>query len=281
MVKISSDECFAARRKIYALSVEAKLSLPGTGDPALKRSVFDRFVFTYVDSKSKGIKGNLSLSDYYEFFRMSGKALDDFDEFRTTPKCSGSTLGPIATDPITIGTFKGKTVLEALKGGQKEELLKTCAWFESNISKFPNNKKFVDLIKEGVKLYDEGKLKDVTATSVTGKVYTIYDTKVRYFKNETDEKGRTKCYQLRFEFDANKNYPFAVYITNYYAFIGEDNLIKKVDKTEDVTRSISLSSAEMDCLRGEMKRTLQLFDMAHAPKLIERVEGERFTPSKK
>jgi hypothetical protein len=276
-MSISPDELFKTDRKDGFFTIEAKLSLVDASTPAFKSSPFDRFLFSWVDLKSKtGIKANLSISDYPLFCFSLNKAKDDYLDYLHTPKSSNSSLGDIATVAIPIGEFQGKTVMDALKEGKRDELVRTGKWFEGNLAKFPNNKKFIDLINEGVKLFDEGKLNEESSSSVTvPPQYSVYKSATKYFKSEVDEKKRTKCYRLELYLNAERDYPFTMQITNFYAPL-ENNLPKLSEKTPDTTKVIHLSFSEICDILFRLERTQAIFDIANAPFIMDRINKERY-----
>ncbi len=280
-MSVNSNEIIKLDRKDGMLTVEANLYVAPVNEgksayPPLKPSPYDRFFFQYLDFETKNItKANLPIADVPLFYSKMELALGDLHKFETAPK--GATSSGVYTETLTVGKFAGRTVADILKGGEKDDLIKTKGWFESNLKKYPGNQKFIDLINEGVKLLDEGKLDGNTETGTVAPQYAIYESPIKYFRDK-DEKGRNKCYKLEVLFNAERKYPFAIKITNFFAPL-DGNLIKLSEKTDNVIKTANLTATEACFLLRQMQCSEEIFRIAKGTAIWERVEAERFVPT--
>lgn len=279
---VNSNEIIKLDRKDGMLTVEANLYMAPlseegkSGYPPLKPSPYDRFFFQFLDFETKTItKANLPIADVPLFYSEMEAAINDLHDFKNAPKSANSSA--VYTENLTVGKFAGRTVADILIAGEKDDLIKTKEWFESNLKKYPGNKKFIDLIAEGVKLLDEGKLSNDTKANVVAPQYVIYKSPTKYFRDK-DEKGRNKCYELEIVFNAERNYPFAIKITNFFAPL-DGNLIKMSEKTTPVVKTANLTATEACFLLRQMKCSEEIFRIAKGTAIWERVEAERFVPT--
>lgn len=282
-MSVNPNEIIKFDRKNGMMTVEVNLftaPVSETGKssyPPLKPSPYDRFFFQYLDFETKNVvKANLPITDVPFFYSKIEAALSDLHKFETASKVTPA--GEVYTSPLTVGKFAGRTVVNILQSGEKEDLIKTKQWFESNLSKYPGNKKFIDLIAEGIKLFDEGKLSSGEEKGTTEvPQYTIYESATKYFRDK-DERGRNRCYKLEVLFNAERSFPFTVKITNFFAPL-DGNLIKLSEKTPSTIKTANLTAAEICFLMRQMKYSEEVFRIAKGATIWERMESEMFVPN--
>lgn len=192
---------------------------------------------------------------------------------------------PAFTVSLMLNAFKGRTPGDVLMQdpSQKEELLKGKSYLESNLSKYPANKKQIDAIDAAIALLEIGELDGRTSAPTTaGAVYTIYKREFKH-KAKKDDKGNNLIYSISVTCDPSKDFPFEISVMNCYAPVVTNEYKQTVVKMAAAVNvqqgSIAVSDSEWLGLIGQAYDLYQNFKRVNAPLLFERVAKNSYSPS--
>ena len=225
-------QTYKIKRTTKTLGVDFNLFAPAEDDdscsPLEMHNGFSRFVCTIIDKSNPaacvtpranipwrdlaGIKLKTEIAMQAYFLGGTREAISDDEQGIAQD-------GPAFTQKILLGSFKGKTPAEILIGNpqEKSNLLKTRDWLASNMETYPANKAQVQAIDEAVKLLEIGELQGAPAASnAPSSVLSIYKTEYKHM-SQKNEQGNTLVYSINIIFDATKNYPFTMEISNCFA----------------------------------------------------------------
>lgn len=283
----------AVKRNKKVLGVDAQLyTPPATDSPLEMHSGFSRFILTILDG-SRGEspvphKANINVHDVAMIRFKTECAMRNMME-RPNPAAAGSSVsadvpGDVAyTVKLLDKAYRGKTPAEVLiaNPAEKDGLLRTRGWLESNLGKYPSNASQIEAIDQAIQLLAIGELAPVSGTaSITG--MTIYETEYKFFTTKND-KGYNAIYQISVICDPEKNYPFVVSVTNGFAPVetlpdGRKNI--KISAAEGITKaSMSLSDAEWYGVVDRMAATKQQFEEMHFKAQFDIAQDNAFKPN--
>lgn len=266
-------------RKSKTLGVDAELFTPREevdrdNSPLEMHSGYSRFVFTLIDKVNAGgvviNKANIPASEITFIKEKTKLAMEQMISLKNKTE-KGTNSGPAYNQKLFINSFKGKTAAEILSANpaNQAELLRGRAWLESNLAKYPNNKKQMDAIDQAIQLLKAGKL-DNTVTSVDP--IEIYSVDFKPF-SEKDSEGRRRVYGISIYCDPSKNYPFYININNCFAPVGRmPNGTINVQMASAVkkTRSaIGMTELEWYSLIDRVSATLKNFEQMNFEKQFE------------
>lgn len=285
--KSNPNEILAIGRQDATLAIEAFISPPPDGSnelsaiSPLKDSPFSRFVFTYIGKDGIRPKGNLPVDDFASLklrAEESAQLLYQY-EVNKTSNVGTSASSPAYTVKLAGKLYTGKTVAEILKNpDEMDNLLNTKKWLEANVRTYPANKEKIDAIEDGIKLFNEGKLK--VETAVVTPTLDVYKGETKYIR-QYDNEGRNLCYQLEITFNAAMNMPYAITIKNFFAPLDEKTkMITMKEKVNEVNRTIRLTEKEFLNLIEKMKEAKLIYDICYGPSQWKRLLNEQYHGSK-
>lgn len=246
------------RQKTF--SVEARFSEEKEESPLKVFSDFSRYVFTVIQD-GKAATTNIHIDDLPGMIAKSEYAFSRYMD-SIYGEIAGETenLSPGFTVRFNVGTLKGKTPVEVLKeNGEKgrEILNNQYKWYKDNLSKFPDNKKYMDAIRDAGKLDPEAIASFNKGNS--SRPITILEISTRPLVRKKRADGKCFCYECKVMFDSSKKYPVNVQIENYYApvVVKENGLLNVVLKEKDnntkVLNSFDMSAEEWLNTLDEMR----------------------------
>lgn len=202
---------------------------------------------------------------------------------------------PAYTEKFVTGSLKGKTPAQVLlENGEKgkEILKKQSEWLTSNLTKFPNNQKLIDAIKdaESINIEELKGSSDAVKDASTQTPISILEIGCRPLTRKTRKDGMCLCYECQVTWHTDRNYPVKIKITNYYAPVTKKgngavivNLSGK-DKSSEIVNEFNLTAADWVHMVEEMDIKRQGFEyiyLKNAIELAEKAERENREAYKK
>lgn len=282
--------CHKGRSGIKTLTTTAEFYIPKEGDecpfrePSLSR--LDMSLILKDASNTEVLVFNIPAKEINEVKLKSDIAVKELMTAPTATTNSGTddfANSPAFTVQLMLTAFKGRTPGEVLteNPAHKDELIKGRAWLESNLSKFPANKKQIDAINEALTLLDIGELDGRTsAPQATSKILTVYERNCKH-KSKKDEKGNNLVYSISVTCDPSKDFPFEISVMNCYAPVSTNEsgqTVVKMSAAINVKKgSIAVSDSEWIGWIGQAYDLYQNFKRINAPLLFERVAKNSYS----
>ena len=257
-------QTYKIKRTNKTLGVDYYLFAPERTDnscsPLELHNGFSRFLFTLVDKSAPDVtvtpKANIPIKDLacikqktdiamYLYFVGSSHPTNQDDEENLFAN------SPAFTKKLLSNNYKGKTPAEVLieNPQEKENLIKTKQWLQANIEKFPRNKEQIEAIDDALNLLEIGELQGSPSSSHAtsrSSVLSLYKTEYKHM-SQKNEQGYSLVYSISITFDASKNYPFTVEITNCFAPIKTLPSGQRHPVMEEATHKTKSSMALSDC----------------------------------
>lgn len=273
-------QTFKIKRTTKTIGVDCYLFAPERTDnscsPLELHNGFSRFLFTIVDKSTPSTtvtpKANIPSRDLACIKLKTDIAMQQYFLGGTPAVSAGDdnifANSPAFTQKLFCNSYKGKTPAEVLLGNpqEKENLLKTKQWLQANVEKYPKNKEQIVAIDDALKLLEIGELQNAPSTPASSSVLSIYKTEYKHM-SQKNEQGHTLVYSIDITFDASKNYPFTVEITNCFAPIevlstGQHRPIMN-QATHTVKSSIALSDNEWVGLITHLSQVKTYFELTN------------------
>ncbi|MBR1622971.1 MAG: hypothetical protein IJ675_03565, partial [Pseudobutyrivibrio sp.] len=229
---------------------------------------FSRFNFTII-KEGKPMSMNMrwfsdvkdEANSYMEFREIAKIAKEEQLRARFSNSNASKPAGAATTLVFKSGNYtKGKTCVQVLKEDPdgRKHLEEQKKWLESNLSKYPNNKQFIDAINEALTLSQDS-INEAKASVA----YTMFASGMRHklssvLKGQRPQRNHSyeniPCYNGSIVFRPGMEYPLEVKITNFTSVVNvDDKGLGSIDMkkaTNKVEASISLDFGE----------TLRLFE---------------------
>ena len=277
-------QTYSVKRQSKVLSVEALLFTPTDNDPSPLElhSGYSRFLFTLIDKTSSTTvtpKANIPCGDISIIKARTDIAMYSYLLGASAQSSVNDELynRPAFTQKLASTLFKNQSPAEALIAdpANKSKLLDTRKWLESNLSKYPNNKKQIDAIDDAIQLFDIGELTGAGAPAKSASSFPIYKTEYKHF-SEKDKQGNSLIYSISIIYDGSKNYPFICEITNCFAPIevmpgGTHRPVMK-QATHMTKSSIAMSDAEWVGLITHISNVKQNFELTNFRNLYSKAQ---------
>lgn len=293
-------QAFKVKRTTKTLGVDSYLSAPDGSEkscsPLELHNGYSRFLFTLVDKSNAGVtvtpRANIPARDIPCIELYSRIAAKEYLLGNTAAGSEEKEEGDLCNSPaytqkILMGTYKGKTPAEILIANpkEKENLLQTKKLLSDNVDKFPANKFQIKAIEDAISLLEIGELQSGTpsAPKTSSSVKTIYKTEYKHM-SQKNEKGDTLVYSISITFDASKNYPFNVEITNCFAPIevlqsGQHRPI--MNKATHMTKSsLALSDSEWISLIDHISSLKKYFELTNFKPLLTVAQNNSYQHNK-
>lgn len=251
------------------LGVDFELSTPTEKEyednrkmPLEMHSGFSRFVLTIL-VKGKAAKANIPASAAAYIQKKTEFAMEKILEYKMNGNGEEEQLSLAYTQKI-FGKNFNKTAAEILQNpNMKNDLIKQRDFLKQNMDKYKANKLQVEAIDEAIRLLDEGKL-DKKGVNNSNKTIEIYNEDIKIPNaNKIDGDGNTFVYSLSIVCSLDRDYPFAINITNCYAppVNKGGRVTVEMSKAKDMTKhSILLSEEEFFRIVRKMSSSLEYFE---------------------
>ena len=264
-------------RKNQTLGVDANLCLPTEEEyknerkmPLEMHSNFSRFTLTILQGEKQGtgttytsVKANIPATDV-DYINAKLKLAKQ--EILKVQTCTPTETVSIAyTQKLYDKNFKGKTPSEVLLANPeaKKDLLKVREFLEKNKEKYKANAVQIQAIDEAIQLLENGKLKNISAST---KNIMVYEEPIKIPNaNKVDENGLTFVYSISIVCMPDRDYSFAINIMNAKAPTVMNTITKS--KTAEMSKiqdkhefSMLLTEKEMVRLVKRMSKTLEHFE---------------------
>lgn len=170
---------------------------------------------------------------------------------------------------IRVGNFKNRTPAQILMSNpnNRKSIISTANWLKDNKDKSEGNMLQHDAIMEAVKLFDEGKLQNKIQ-----QMYKVFDAPIRTNTRKTRKDGKNFVSSMKINCCPQKNYPYQIEITNYYAFTKGVEVVP--DTISDKTSfTIYLEENEWDDIVEQMEVTKKIFLNKYGIYELERAES--------
>lgn len=268
------------RRTTKTLGVDCYLFAPTEDDtscsPLELHNGFSRFLFTIVDKSNPSAnvtpRANIPARDIPCIMQRTNLAMQALflGNSPSVQNNDDSSLldSPAFTQKLFDNLHKGKTPAEVLieNPQEKENLLKTKAWLQANIDNYPKNKNQIVAIDDAIQLLEIGELQATPAAPTSSSARDIYRTEYKHM-SQKDEQGNTLVYAISITFDASKNYPFVVEISNCFAPIevlttGQHRPIME-KATHKAKSSIALSDSEWVGIIDQLYNVKTYFELTN------------------
>lgn len=286
----NANEFYVFGRKGKALVTSASFYADKESDRPFMESALCRFEMSLLMDGSP-LKGNIPTKDLYGITVKTNEAIHFLSESKNGGSDAGSDAGDFSASPaftttLMLTAFKGRTPGDILieDPGKKEELLKGKSWLESNLSRFPANKKQIDAIDAAINLLEIGELHSAPATSKPkSSIFTIYKKDCKY-KNEKDANGNNLVYSITITCDSSKNFPIEIVIENCFAPIvssgSGQTTVKMAAAVNKRVASMSVTDDEWLAWVGQANRLYDCFNNRSFPDLYKKVVESGFFAKK-
>ncbi len=252
------------------LGIDFELSTPTESEytnnkkmPLEMHSGFSRFVLTIL-VKGKAAKANIPASAAAYIQKKTELAMDRILTYKLEGSHEEESLSLAYTQKIFGKNFNNKTAAEILQDpNMKNELIKQRDFLKQNMDKYKANKLQVEAIDDAIKLLESGKL-DKKNVNSSNKTFEIYNEDIKIPNaNKLDDNGNTFVYSISIICSLDRDYPFAINITNCYAppVNKGGKVTVEMSKAKDVTKhSILLSEEEFFRVVRKMSTSLDHFE---------------------
>lgn len=204
------SQCWAAIRTNQTIACDAYLNEPNGDDsvpPLMFFTPWSRFTISIIDN-TKGetivVSCNILAGDELSVLNANYIKTLHIENKNSSSKKS---LSPAYTVTLRSGDMKGRTPAEILTNDPTkiQELNRTKAYLERNLSTYPKNQEVIDAIDDALFLLDTGKLEDKKVNSNT---FVLLD---KNFKRMGGNKVQAHIVWL---YNAQNRYPYSISITN-------------------------------------------------------------------
>lgn len=262
----------SVKRIDKTLGIDSNLCLPTKEEYANDRKMplemhsgFSRFTLSILENK-ESVKANIPAEDIKYIYEKTGLVQSEIMKYLLTEH-EEEKLSIAYTQKLFDKKFSNRTPAEILTNNpeEKENLLKTRKFLESNLTKYKTNQSQINAIDDALKLFEAGKLKDVKCSRI--KNIEIYNEPTKIPNaNKVDKDDLTFVYSISIIGMPDKNYPFAINIMNGKAPVIKDKKTGKITAelsklTDKKEMSFLLSEKEWSKIINRMCSTLKNFEM--------------------
>lgn len=181
----------------------------------------------------------------------------------------------------SIKEFSGMTPSQIIKSNpaNKEKLIQHITILEQNLSKYPNNAKVIKAINDAVNNIDKANA-SVSVVPVCNTIHVIYDSKIKYFREQKD--GKHKCYSVNISYEEDKDYPVTVKIANFFCAIDAKNdgttVIQYKTRSDEKVKVFRFTEDDFKAVVLKLKSVYDNFRMIISPEQRAIIEANAFVP---
>lgn len=185
------------------------------------------------------------------------------------------------TQKLAVGNYqnRGKTPAQILMNNPdgRKNLMETANWLHKNMDRHEGNRKQFDAIREAIELFDAGKLTSISTKDSSCADITVYSAPVRTL-SQKNKNNKNLVYDLRVTCNPQRNYPYTIRITNYYAECkGILPVTGTIENKQDISMSLSESDWEdiVDCMRMMKNLYVQVYGPSELNRAMKAEEAAR------
>lgn len=264
-------EIASSVRKSKTFAVDAKFTKDLSEKPLqVFDDTFSRYVLTII-SDGDAITCNVPV-DMIAYMEAATNHAFNRHMDGTNKSAAGSS--PAFTERFVTGNLKGKTPADVLtENGEngKKMLNDQYKWLQSNLEKFPANKKLMDAIVDASKI-DISTLQNEATSSAP---IDILEIGTRPLIRKTRDDGMCFCYEGKITWTPGNKYPVSITIKNYYAPVvkNEDKTLnvnlKGKDRNTEKVYDFNMSAQEWMHTMAQIKMTHDAFVMTNFAKAMQ------------
>lgn len=266
-------QCWAAIRTNQTIACDAYLHEPNGDDtvpPLMFFTPWSRFTISIIDNtKSETIVVSCNILAGDELSVLNANYLKTL-HINNDKSSERESLSPAYIVTLRSGDMKGRTPAEILKNDptKVQELNRTKAYLERNLSAYPKNQEVIDAIDDALFLLDTGKLED---KKVKSDAFVLLD------KNFKRMGGNKVQAHIAWMYNAQNRYPYSISITN--SDIKEIKADGTVISENPRSSTIYLSEEEMAGLIHAMLDIRTCFKMLHFAEMQAKSTENRKKPT--
>lgn len=185
--------------------------------------------------------------------------------------------------------LRGKNLAQAIADGHWTTVLGQKATLQSNVEKYPANRKTLAAIEKVEAMLNMGQItfddfknsNSGASTSQNGDVvsFSVYETEYKYF-SKTREDGKNQVYQTSVKCLPGNKYPFVVTIVNAFGNVvttatGGKNITEVTDRN---SLDIYLTEAEWVNMVNRMNKLESVFETLHGKTRFEIMKKHSWSP---
>lgn len=273
-------QVFSSLRKTQTLSVDASFALPSPDDAKtsyLEGVNYCAFHVSLIGGEPRtSVTGSIPITQVPVLVFRAESTLQRTALLKERKPAQAASSGGQAsaayTATLLYGPFKGQTPAGVLLAnpGNKDEILKSRDFLQSNLEKYPTNAALIAAIEEAVALSDAGKLDATLAgasqSAAPGRSIPVFQIPYGYTpKKKANAAGERNYFTLRVLLypDRDKS-RWSVELETFFAPV-DGNAVQRAKATEVKKMEYSMTDNEFLEMLYAMRDTALCYQMASFP----------------
>lgn len=238
-MKYPSEIVTIVRKKTF--SIDAHFTRNANDRPMeIFDDTFSRYTMNVI-ADGKGAFANVHVNMLPGIVKKTEYAFNKHLDRQMSGQANEGNNRPAYTMRFVTGNLKGRTPADVLINDPngKNELAGQYNWLQSNLAKYPNNRKLMDAIVDASKITEE-EINGQKNSGTAPFAMTILDIGMRPLTRRQRPDGKCFVYEVKVIWDDSQEYPVTVMVNNYYAPV-----IKKENGMLNVQASQKDTSTEI------------------------------------